>query len=63
MTERAVFRLIDHKMTLTEIAPGIDLQKDVLDRIGFKPVIADDLKVMDEGIFKETWGGLGAYID
>ena len=62
VTERAVFKLIDHKMTLIEIAPGIDLQKDVLDRLGFKPEIASDLKIMDEEIFKEHWGGLGKYI-
>jgi len=35
---------------LTEIAPGIDLQKDVLDRMQFKPVIAKDLKEMDPRI-------------
>ena len=58
VTERAVFKLIDKKMTLTEIAPGLDLQKDVLDQIGFKPEIAADLKEMDPAIFCETWGGL-----
>ena len=58
ITERAVFKLIDHKMTLIEIAPGIDLQKDVLDRIGFTPVISPDLKTMDPALFCEKWGGL-----
>lgn len=58
ITERAVFKLIDHKITLTEIAPGIDLERDVLAHMGFRPAIAEDLKVMDEGIFHETWGGL-----
>ncbi|MBQ1312423.1 MAG: malonate decarboxylase subunit alpha [Blautia sp.] len=62
VTERAVFQLIDHKMTLIEIAPGVDLQKDVLDQIGFKPEIAPDLKLMDAGIFRETWGGLKDYL-
>ncbi len=62
ITERAVFKLIDHKMTLIEVAPGIDLQKDVLDKIGFTPVISPELKLMDENIFKERWGGLGNYI-
>ena len=62
ITERAVFRLVDHQMTLTEIAPGIDLQKDILDQIGFTPVISPDLKVMDPGIFCENWGGLGEYL-
>ena len=62
VTERAVFQLIDHKMTLIEIAPGIDLQKDVLDNLGFTPVISPDLKEMDPGIFEEHWGGLKEYL-
>ena len=62
ITERGVFKLIDHKMTLVEIAPGIDLKKDILDQIGFEPVIAEDLKTMDPSIFCEHWGGLGNYI-
>lgn len=62
VTERAVFQLIDHKMTLIEIAPGIDLQKDVLDHLGFTPVISPDLKEMDPGIFEEHWGGLKGYL-
>lgn len=62
VTERAVFQLIDHKMTLIEIAPGIDLQKDVLDNLGFTPVISPDLKEMDPGIFEEHWGGLKDYL-
>lgn len=61
VTERAVFQLIDHKMTLIEIAPGIDLQKDILDQMGFKPEVAKDLKTMDPDIFQETWGGLKKY--
>lgn len=58
VTERAVFKLIDKQMVLIEIAPGIDLQKDVLDQMDFTPVVADDLKTMDPAIFQETWGGL-----
>ncbi len=58
ITERAVFKLIDGKVTLIEIAPGIDLQKDVLDQMGFVPEIVKDLKTMDPAIFEETWGGL-----
>ena len=63
VTERAVFELIDHKITLTEIAPGLDLQKDVLDQMDFVPVIAEDLKTMDPAIFNETWGGLSDYFE
>ena len=62
VTERAVFKLIDHKVTLIEIAPGIDLQTEVLDQMDFVPAIAPDLKVMDEGIFREKWGELGKYM-
>lgn len=62
VTERAVFKLIDKKITLIEIAPGLDLQRDVLDQMDFVPAIAEDLKVMDAGIFTEEWGGLKEYM-
>ena len=40
ITERAVFRLVDRRMILTEIAPGVDLRKDILDQMGFAPEIS-----------------------
>ena len=58
VTERCVMKLIDGTMTITEIAPGIDLQKDVLDQMDFVPAVSPDLKLMDAGMFSETWGGL-----
>ena len=39
-------------------AEGVDLQKDILDQMEFKPQIAEDLKVMDERIFREELMGL-----
>ena len=63
VTERCVMKIVDGKMTIIEIAPGIDLQKDILDQMDFKPEIAKDLKLMDEGIFSEKWGGLGEIFD
>lgn len=53
ITERAVFKLIDGKVVLTEIAPGMNLQKDIIDQMGFVPEISKDLKEMDARIFKE----------
>lgn len=58
VTERAVFQLIDGKVTLIEIAPGVNLEKDILNQMEFKPVISKDLKLMNSGIFRETWGEL-----
>ncbi|KAA9233245.1 acyl CoA:acetate/3-ketoacid CoA transferase [Aerococcus urinae] len=63
VTERAVFDLHEGKVRLIEIAPGIDLQKDVLDQMEFEPEIAEDLKEMNPEIFKEEWGGLKEIID
>ncbi len=40
VTERAVFRLIPEGVELIEIAAGVDLQKDVLDLMDFKPIIS-----------------------
>ncbi len=63
ITERAVFQLINKKVTLIEIAPGVDLEKDILANMDFRPEISPDLKLMDAGIFEEKWGGLGKYIE
>lgn len=57
ITERAVFCLREEGLELTEIAPGVDLERDVLAHMAFKPLIKD-LKTMDPGIFSERWGGL-----
>lgn len=54
VTERAVFRLADGGLELVEIAPGIDLEKDILTLMDFRPRISPDLKYMDARIF-EAW--------
>ena len=58
ITERAVFKLTDAGLMLTEIAPGIDLEKDILAHMEFKPIISKDLKLMDEAIFRDEPMGL-----
>jgi Acyl CoA:acetate/3-ketoacid CoA transferase len=52
ITERAVFELTGQGLTLTEIAPGVDLEKDILANMDFKPTISSDLKEMDSRIFR-----------
>ena len=53
VTERAVFELRSEGLTLTEIAPGIDLKTQVLDLMEFIPLIAPDLKTMNPKLFQE----------
>ena len=46
-------------MILTEIAPGVDLQKDVLDQLDTKIQVSDKLKTMDARIFQDKPMGIG----
>jgi propionate CoA-transferase len=58
VTERAVFELQDGVVTLTEIAPGVRLEEDILAQMTFVPKISPTLKLMPSGIFQAKWGGL-----
>ena len=53
VTERAVFELREDGVHLVEIAPGIELQGDVLDRMGFTPRMDTPPAVMSAGLFRE----------
>jgi propionate CoA-transferase len=58
ITERAVFALVDGKVTLIELADGIDLENDVLAHMGFRPEIAPALGTMDPAVFDVGTMGL-----
>lgn len=51
----SLFLYKEMKWLLTELAPGLDLHKDILDQMAFTPLIADDLKGMESHLFEETW--------
>ena len=51
ITERAVFRLEREGMTLIEVAPGIDIEKDILPNMGFRPIIGN-VAAMPQEVFK-----------
>lgn len=54
VTERAVFRLTPGGVALSEIAPGIDLQRDVLDRMSFQPLFPKQPTLMSPSLFQQT---------
>ena len=59
VTERCVFRLAaTGGLELIEIAPGIDLERDVLAQMDFMPAISPDLRLMDAGTLRRRrrWG-------
>jgi propionate CoA-transferase len=60
VTDRAVFRLHERGLELLEIAPGLDLERDVLAHMEFQPVIERDPATMDPALFADAPMGLRA---
>jgi propionate CoA-transferase len=60
VTDRATFRLTADGPLLTEVAPGVDLQRDVLDRMGFQPAVAQPLRQWPACLFRHEPMGLAA---
>lgn len=58
ITERCVFELRKDGLTLVEIAPGIDMQRDIFDQMDYKPIVAEDLKEMPKELFYDGTMGL-----
>jgi propionate CoA-transferase len=51
VTERAVFKLTADGLVLSEVAPGIDVKADILDQMGFHPLIPTSPVTMDRRLF------------
>ena len=52
VTEAAVFRLQGEEIVLEEVAPGVDLERDVYPQMGFRPRLAENVRTMDEAFFR-----------
>jgi propionate CoA-transferase len=58
ITERAVFRLTESGIILEEVAPGIDLEKDILSKMDFTPKVVGSMREMDKRIFNDGKMGI-----
>ncbi|TCK39452.1 propionate CoA-transferase [Paraburkholderia sp. BL8N3] len=58
ITERCVFALTPGGLELIEVAPGIDVQNDIVAHMGFAPVIKSPPRLMDARIFRDAPMGL-----
>lgn len=59
-TERCVFRLTKDGLVLAEVAPGVDLERDIRAKVGFPLQVAADCRAMDARIFRTEPMGLAA---
>ncbi|MEO9162237.1 MAG: CoA-transferase [Casimicrobiaceae bacterium] len=58
VTERTVMELQEDGMVLTEVAPGLDLERDVFQQMDFRPRLSPELKLMDLRLFGAATMGL-----
>src|SRR5436309_5632582 len=58
VTERAVFRVGPRGLELIKIAPGLDPERDVISKMGFRPVVSNELKPRNARIFRADRRGL-----
>jgi propionate CoA-transferase len=58
ITERCVFTLTDDGMELIEVAPGVDLAKDILAHMDFQPIVKGEPRLMDARVFRSKPMGL-----
>ena len=58
ITERAVFKLIDGKVTLIEYAPGLDIERDIIAFMNFRPEVSPDVKPIPDYCFETGKIGL-----
>ena len=61
VTERCVFALTPQGLQLTEVAPGLDVQRDILDQMEFKPIVKD-LIIMDSRLYERRPMGLASVL-
>ena len=54
VTERAVFKLSGTELVLVETAPGVDIDKDILEKMEFKPQMSKEIKEMDKRLFSRS---------
>lgn len=57
ITERCVFTLTPEGLELTEVAPGVDIERDIVAHMAFRPIIKAPV-AMDERIFRTAPMGL-----
>ncbi len=62
VTERAVFRLTEKGLILEEISPGVDIDRDILHKMEFSPIVSSSLAQMDQRLFNEGKMGLADQI-
>jgi len=63
ITERCVFSLTPNGLLLQEVAPGVDLERDVLAKMEFVPLLATPMRTMDPRLFRAETMGLKSIFD